>query len=156
MYKKGSMSQGAASKQPPSTVPASNSCPIRVPSKMEYHLKDETLILSSVGHDLSPKQETKTLGICVTWGQKKAWERKNGPKDKRAPGKDCGLRKAVQSGRGTTERSRHYTFHCGFQVFQRAGETDLLTGQDTPTPLEASCQGTVGCRNWPEPPVSQL
>ena len=143
MYKKGSMSQGAASKQPPSTVPASNSCRIRVPSKMEYHLKDETLILSSVGHDLSPNQ-------------KKAWERKNGPKDKRAPGKERGLWKAVQSGRGTTERSRHYTFHCGFQVFQRAGETDLLTGQDTPTPLEASCQGTVGCRNWPEPPVSQL
>ena len=102
MYKKGSMSQGAASKQPPSTVPASNSCRIRVPSKMEYHLKDETLILSSVGHDLSPKQETKTLGICVTWGQKKAWERKNGPKDKRAPGKERRAGEEPQNVPGTT------------------------------------------------------
>lgn len=34
-------------------------------------------------------------------------------------------------------------------------QTALQIGQDTPTPSEASCQGTVGHGNWPGTPVSQ-
>lgn len=112
----------------------------------------------SLGHDLSQQQKiNQDIGDQCHLESGKSWDgEKNGPKDKESSGKKKGLWKAVQSRRGATECSRPYTFHCGFQFFQGAEETDLLTGQDTPTSLEASCQGTVDCRNWSETPASQL